>query len=151
MCMVSRQVAGAYLLFGLIWVATSDQLVQVLAPGPEALTWLQTWKGWGFVLLSALLIQRLTRSAMRSQARQLKEKQALYLETVRGSQHIVGNYLNQMQIVLLEADGCPGFDPAIIRLAEDLTERTAFELRALEHVQVGAPKDIRAAAIPWAG
>ncbi len=63
----AQRVTVIYLLFGIIWILTSDRLVYLISRGdPELLNRLQGMKGASFVVLSALLlyflIQRLDRS-----------------------------------------------------------------------------------------
>ncbi|MBA2960972.1 MULTISPECIES: ATP-binding protein [Ramlibacter] len=48
--------AAGYLLFGLLWILFSDSAGQLLFTTPESLTVFQSWKGGGFVLLSALFV-----------------------------------------------------------------------------------------------
>ncbi len=49
-------VAGAYLVSGIVWILTTDWLVEWIAPTPEALVFKQTYKGLGFVLVTGLLL-----------------------------------------------------------------------------------------------
>ncbi|NFV82095.1 sensor histidine kinase [Magnetospirillum aberrantis] len=48
--------AAIYAIFGTIWIAVSDLVVAMLVHDPITLTTVQTWKGWFFVGISALLI-----------------------------------------------------------------------------------------------
>ena len=50
------RVAGIYLVFSIVWILSSDSLLQGLVQDAELLARLQTFKGLFFVLLSALLI-----------------------------------------------------------------------------------------------
>jgi PAS domain S-box-containing protein len=45
-----------YLVLGALWIAFSDQFVLSLVDDPETITAIQTWKGWGFVIVSAIFI-----------------------------------------------------------------------------------------------
>ena len=49
----SLRIVVAYAVAAALWIAFSDQLVEALVSEPEAITRLQTIKGWGFVLLSS--------------------------------------------------------------------------------------------------
>jgi len=51
--------ALVYLAFGSLWILLSDWLLAALLPEPAQLTTWQTYKGWAFVLVSALLIYTL--------------------------------------------------------------------------------------------
>ncbi len=50
------RVALLYALFGGLWILFSDRLLAALVRDPDLLTRIQTYKGWGFVAASALLI-----------------------------------------------------------------------------------------------
>lgn len=52
----SGRIAGAYLLFGAVWIVVTDELARSVATSPAALSRLQTAKGWAFVLASAGLL-----------------------------------------------------------------------------------------------
>ena len=45
-----------YLLFGGFYIAFSDRFVQTIAQNQNMLTELQTYKGWGFIILTSLLL-----------------------------------------------------------------------------------------------
>lgn len=53
------KIAGAYAIFGVLWILYSDRLVQNLVSSGDQLTTLQTLKGWAFVLVSAAFIHGL--------------------------------------------------------------------------------------------
>lgn len=50
------RIASLYLLGGGLWIVFSDQALSALVVDPARLTRLQTYKGWGFVLLTAVLL-----------------------------------------------------------------------------------------------
>jgi PAS domain S-box-containing protein len=52
----SLRVILLYMFFGGLWILLSDQLLEALIPDIALLTRLQTYKGWVFVISSALLI-----------------------------------------------------------------------------------------------
>ncbi|HEX5391726.1 MAG TPA: EAL domain-containing protein [Rhodocyclaceae bacterium] len=64
----ARRIALLYLIVSLIWIAVSDQLLAYIITDPDTLTTAQTWKGWGFVTASALLIGWLVQREMDYQA-----------------------------------------------------------------------------------
>ena len=51
----AARIAGLYLLLGCLWILFSDQLAAVIAPDQATLTKLSMFKGWGYVLVTALL------------------------------------------------------------------------------------------------
>jgi len=50
------QIAGLYLLIGGLWILFSDQLAARVALSQEMLTTISLYKGWGYVLVTALLL-----------------------------------------------------------------------------------------------
>jgi len=123
-----------YLGFGIAWIFLSDRVTEALASGVQFLTILQTIKGWLFVLASGLLIFALTRRAFRLQLAKDEEILSIFKKTVEGSHHILLNYLNQMQLVTMEADRSKDFNREIIKLANSLSDKAADELMKLAEI-----------------
>lgn len=65
--------AIVYAIFGALWVVASDTVLAMVVREPALLTVIQTWKGWLFVALSAMLIYvvgaRLLRAVEESERR----------------------------------------------------------------------------------
>src|SRR3990172_5232781 len=76
-----------YALFGGTWIAVSDSILEALVSDPHILSALQTYKGWSFVIASALLISFTVRREFRARgemAGELKaseEKYRILIET----------------------------------------------------------------------
>ncbi len=51
--------AAVFALFGTIWIYASDTVLAALIQDPERLTLMQTYKGWFFILITALLVYSL--------------------------------------------------------------------------------------------
>ena len=69
--------AAVYLAFGGAWIFFSDALLAALVQDPTALTRYQTWKGWFYVALTALLAWwLLARAARAEHLRLLAQQQA---------------------------------------------------------------------------
>ena len=58
---IELRIALRYALFGGLWILLSDRLLEELVPDTVTLSAMQTYKGWVFVALSALLIYSLLR------------------------------------------------------------------------------------------
>ncbi len=50
------RITGIYAILGAAWILFSDRLVRLIVAQPDEVAWLQTGKGWLFVLGTALLI-----------------------------------------------------------------------------------------------
>ena len=67
-------IAGGYLILGSLWILFSDQLAARVATNEEMLASISLYKGWGYVLVTALLLYWLIRrytAAMRASKLQL--------------------------------------------------------------------------------
>ncbi len=53
---LATRAAILYALIGAVWIALSDRIAEALFPDPVQLTLVQTYKGWAFVLGSALFL-----------------------------------------------------------------------------------------------
>jgi two-component sensor histidine kinase len=58
---VSWRIAIIYLLLGFTWILLSDKLLIWFINDPQALTIAQTYKGWFFILITAILVWGLVR------------------------------------------------------------------------------------------
>ena len=55
-------VSTGYAVFGACWILFSDQIIAGIAVDPDTLTWVQTFKGWFFVLATSLFFFVLMRA-----------------------------------------------------------------------------------------
>ncbi len=85
------RIAGIYLTLGILWILFSDRWAAAIAPDPETLTRISIIKGWGYMMVTALLLYGLARYEMavlqsRDEAlRQSEEKyRKLFAEMMNG-------------------------------------------------------------------
>lgn len=121
-----------YLLFGGLWISLTDRLLRPASEGEADLTGWQTLKGWLYVLVSGCLIYFLTRGAYRLQAALEHKRLEALKRTVKQSHHILLNYFNQMQLVILEAERSADFDKSLIELAKEATDKATGEVHRME-------------------
>lgn len=62
----SLKVAGLYAFFGFLWILFSDRLILLISNDPKDLAHIQTYKGWFFVLVTALLLYVMIRRTLKS-------------------------------------------------------------------------------------
>lgn len=62
----SIKVPGLYLIFGFLWILFSDQLIFLIAKDAQTLAKMQTFKGWFFILVTALLLYTMIRRTLKS-------------------------------------------------------------------------------------
>jgi PAS domain S-box-containing protein/putative nucleotidyltransferase with HDIG domain len=82
-----------YALFGGLWIAVSDRVLEALAVDPHRITVLQTYKGWAFVAASALLIAFLI-------GRELRER-GIVEKRLQREQDRARMYLDVAGVILL--------------------------------------------------
>jgi len=123
-----------YFFFGLLWILFSDHCIERFTSDLETGTLIQTGKGWIFVALSSALIYFASRRAFQEEQTRLREKHAVFRKTIEGAHHILLNYLNQMQMVTLRAEECPGFDRETLLVAQQSTEKAKEELLKLRDI-----------------
>lgn len=125
-----------YLAIGTTWVVASDQVLSLISPDIETLTFLQTIKGWSFVIISTFVIFILMQRECLKLEREQMEKKNVFKKTIEGSLHILLNYFNEMQLLRLEAEMCPDFDKTLIQQSIIFTEEATDELRRLSELEV---------------
>jgi PAS domain S-box-containing protein len=52
----SLKIAGIYLLLGALWILFSDRFAERIAPDSSTLTTISIYKGWGFIIVTAVLL-----------------------------------------------------------------------------------------------
>ncbi len=97
------RITAVYLVFGLLWIGTTDWLVVQLFDTPDAITLAQTMKGWLFVGLSAALILGLTTMRqrqiddsshrLRRVTEQLQVLQRVFRHNNRNDMNVVQGYI----------------------------------------------------------
>ncbi|RUO36812.1 hypothetical protein CWE13_08160 [Aliidiomarina shirensis] len=65
-----------YIIIGIIWILYSDRFLAGIIQDPEALTQLQTYKGWAFIVFTGFILFFLLLSALRRE-RSLSERDSL--------------------------------------------------------------------------
>jgi len=133
-----------YLVLGFVWILLTDYLVAGFTEDPSYLTLLQSKKGLIFVCLSALVLFFLGRREIKMAEREERRRFEVFQSTVGGAHHILGNYLNQMNLVTLEADQCREFDREVLSLAKDITDDAKRELYRLGELKTVDPLEINA-------
>jgi len=67
------KIAAVYALFGGLWILLSDKLLGVLVTDLGTYAAIQTWKGWLYIAVTALLIFHLIRQSLRNLAEAREE------------------------------------------------------------------------------
>ena len=65
-----------------------------------------------------------------------QEKQKIYLATIKGSQHITNNLLNQLMIVQFEIGKHPEFNKEVISMFDDMLKEASALMKELSSVKM---------------
>jgi PAS domain S-box-containing protein len=87
------RITAGYALFGGLWIAASDRVLEMLVLDPHRLTVLQTFKGWAFVAASAMLLAFLV-------GRELRERERAE-QRLQGEREAARMYLDVAGVILL--------------------------------------------------
>ena len=74
------RIALIYLAIAGLWIVLSDRAMDVLVHDHASYVLMQTWKGWVFVAVTAVMLYSLVRSAMRRLRAEMLEQQQLATE-----------------------------------------------------------------------
>ncbi|MEA3422805.1 MAG: EAL domain-containing protein [Bacillota bacterium] len=95
----SFKIVLIYLIFGLLWITLSDNVLSVMVKDPDKYEMMQTYKGWFFVVCTAILLYVLTDIAIKN------------IEKLDNDLGIKDSFINQMfesnrtAVVLWDVDG----------------------------------------------
>jgi PAS domain S-box-containing protein/putative nucleotidyltransferase with HDIG domain len=109
-----------YLLFGGFWIAVSDRILETLVSDTHRLSVLQTYKGWVFVAVSALLLYLLARREFR-----IREKTESALCATEDKYHMLMQSANDGIVI---TDAVTGNILEVNRKIEELTGMQASRL-----------------------
>ena len=80
----ATRIALVYLGFAIVWILLSDRIVRWLVPDADTISWFQTAKGLGFVLVSAAVLFVLTRRYLDRAERTTEMLEEAYEQTLAG-------------------------------------------------------------------
>jgi putative nucleotidyltransferase with HDIG domain len=118
-------IAGVYLLVSILWILLSDRIVDWAVPDPDARSWLQSVKGLGFVLASAVVLYLMARRYLGRAERTAEQLREAYEQTLVGwaaaldiRDHSTGEHtqrVTELTVALAERYGIAGSDLDDIR------------------------------------
>jgi len=77
-----------------------------------------------------------------------REKYKIYLAMVGASQHVLNNFINQMQLFRIGAERTEGFDRKLIKLYDDVIDEATDQVKELSNVKQLDDKSIAASVYP---
>ena len=98
----------------------------------------------GLVVVTMILFGAYVEFHMRRVAEKEKEKADIYMAMLRSSNHILNNFLNQMQIMKIEAGQCQDFNKDILGTYDIIASEASELIRDLEKIPSITKEDILA-------
>ncbi len=121
----ATRIALVYLGFAIVWILLSDRIVRWLVPDADTISWFQTTKGLGFVLVSAAVLFVLTRRYLDRAERTTEMLEEAYEQTLAGwaaaldiRDHSTGEHtarVTELTVALAQRYGIGGDELADIR------------------------------------
>lgn len=100
---------------------------------------------------TAILAIRWKKSIEENMALELKmkkEKEAIYLATIHGAQHILNNLLNQLQYIRLEVENHEDFNREVIAVYDDIVDEASSLITKLSSVSELSESNIKKSVAP---
>lgn len=119
------RIAAVYAVFGALWILLSDSILHSMVDDPDLEARLQTYKGWTYVAVTALLVYLLTRQFARTKRAQMAESAQMRAE-LRGSELRILRHIENTPL------GCVSWDRNFVctewnKAAEEIFGFTAEE------------------------
>ncbi|MDH7571170.1 MAG: ATP-binding protein, partial [Armatimonadota bacterium] len=109
------RVVMPYVVTASLWILFSDLLLDLAVRDPAARTWFSVYKGWGFVLVTALLLAVLVRSEaqrqaqveteLRAESERLAASERKYRELVEHAQAIILHWSRDGRVLFMNPYG----------------------------------------------
>lgn len=145
------RIPAIYLVVSGLWIYCSDHAVEMLFSDPRALVVASMCKGWFFVVVTAVLLWGMIRTALKAQLEAERQKQAFLAANVLAMNHITRNFLNKMTIFREYAERTEGFDRDILKLYDQIITEADQEIARLSQVKDLDPSGIARAITPTKG
>ncbi|MEW6653516.1 MAG: hypothetical protein AB1394_08615 [Bacteroidota bacterium] len=141
-----QRVTLTYLVFGIAWIFFSDRILETFAVSAEALTTLQTYKGWLFITVTSIILYFLTRRMCCEIEDRELEKEAVFISTMRAVQHILNNFLNKMLFFKLVAEEKQSLPEEIVEHYDSVIDETSKQIKRLSSIKEISPEEIEKVA-----
>jgi PAS domain S-box-containing protein len=134
-------VALFYVIAAGCWILFSDRLASLLISNPDWRTWLSTIKGWGFVLVTGVLLYQMLRYWLKQMEQEEKQREAAVADLRRSERAL--RTISDCNQVLVRANTEAELLPEICRVA---VEKSGYRLAWVGFAENDEKKSIRIAA-----
>jgi len=149
---IDQRTSLFFALIGIVWITVSDRMLRTLVFDPDVLTRIQTYKGWGFILGSSLVLYALLRAdrlGREAAETALRNSEARFRSITERMSDVV--YVRdenfQISYVSPSVKRVLGYDPSEVvgmALYPDLVDPESYQavLEAQEKLSSGQAKNI---------
>jgi hypothetical protein len=97
-----QKITLIYFIVGASWIFFSDRFFASVTSPSAYISYVQTYKGWFYVLTTALLLFYMTRKMYNNLKEREEEKIKVFYTTMRAVHHILNNFLQKMMYFRLD-------------------------------------------------
>ncbi len=119
---IPRRTSFLYFIIAAIYIYISDQLLLLYVTDPEVYTFLQTYKGWGFVVVTAVLLYFLLKGQMKQLSAEMKERRK-----AEEAEKVVARHWQQIFDASSDAISLVDTNKKILRLNRAMAEMTGLK------------------------
>ena len=119
---IPRRTAFIYFILAAIYIYISDQLLLFYVTDPEVYTFFQTYKGWGFVVVTAVLLYFLLKGQMKQLSAEMEERRK-----AEEAEKVVARHWQQIFDASSDAISLVDTNKNILRLNRAMAEMTGLK------------------------
>ncbi|MFA7227629.1 MAG: hypothetical protein WC061_01225 [Melioribacteraceae bacterium] len=134
-----------YLLFGSFWIFVSDRILDLFTDSAGHLTVLQTYKGWIFIFITAILLFLLIRKSYLELEERNREKREVFNTTMRAMHHILNNFLHKMMYFRIVAEENQDAKEDALKQYDQVIKETSAQITKLGEITHITPVEIEKA------
>lgn len=132
-----------YLVAGLCWIVASDLVVSSLNTSVETMRHYQTLKGLIYVAMTGGLLYCLIRSWHERVLEKERAKEEVFRAMSQGMNHILRNFLNNVQHLRLVAEDSTDIDRETIALYDRVIQDTVRRIEQVTNLESASADEIR--------
>jgi len=143
-----KKITFLYFSFGVLWIFLSDRLLSLFAASSEALTSMQTYKGWFFIIITSILLYTLMRRMFYELKNEEEAKEKVFSTTMRAVHHILNNFLHKMMFIKYNAEESRSLGHETLELYEKVIGETSKQINELSCITHITPEEIERTVYP---
>jgi hypothetical protein len=143
-----KKITLLYLIIGAAWIFFSDRFFSSLFPAAFYIGYIQTYKGWFFILAtSSLLYFLIRRMYYRIQERE-EDKRKIFIATMSAVHHILNNFLHKMMYLKYLRAENDQLSAEAQKQYDDVIMATSQQIIKLGEISNISPEEIEKTVFP---